>query len=110
MNTIHHSAGSLPGIGDLLKKSFSFYKKHFKQLVFIGLAPVCLSVLSSLISVEKGFVLGTIIFLILAIVLSIAGFVVQLIAPVSFIRMIRETEEGRNISIKEVYRLSLIHI
>jgi|GEM_PF-6780154 len=107
MNIIHHSAGSLSDIGNLLKKTFSFYKKHFKQLVFIGLIPACLSVLNSVISLEKGFFLGTITFLLLVIVFGIGGMVVQIIAPISFIRMIRETEEGRFISVKELYTSSL---
>ena len=107
MNTIHHSAGSLPRIGDLLTKSVSFYKKHFKQLFFIGLVPVSVSIFSGLVSVEQGFIFGTILSFILVFILAIAGFVIQVIAPVAFIRMIKETEEGKSILTSDVYAYGL---
>jgi len=107
MNTIHQSAVSLPRIGDLLTKSFSYYKKHFKQLFLIGLVPVCLAILSPLISFKGDALFGTLLALLLVFILGVASFVVQVVAPVAFIRMIQETEEGKHILTSDVYAYGL---
>ncbi len=103
----------LPGAFDLIKQSLIFYKKNYKFLMVLGLIPLIVHVLGSILSdaliLTSHASIGIVLVLILiTIIVSLAGFVLQVLFPISLLTSISEISKGNtSLDLKKVYIKSL---
>ena len=105
----------LPGAIEIIKQSFTFYRKNHKILISIALVPFVLYFIQTVFSIfapgaMQSMGSSTLLGMgILLIVISIMGGIVQLLAQISIIKSISELDKGSVLpSIKEIYKITVV--
>ncbi len=88
----------MPGVIGLLRLAISFYKTHYKSFFVIGLLPIAISIIGLVLNqllVYSGGATGLVIlYVLLSIVLGLAGFVAQVIVPYALVKNAGEKGGG----------------
>lgn len=105
------SSKSMPGLFDLIKKTLTFYKAHYKKLIPIGLVFVVLGLLTQIFSFpfysEEPFTPLRAICAIITALLVIVTTIFQLVLPLIYTKTFIQIESGHSKSLKEIYKIGL---
>ncbi len=107
----------LPGVFSLIKESIDFYKKNYKALISIQLVPFVFLIISAFVTNLAVFLIPKdafsesniavpIFIFILALILSLVGFVIKQASFIALVKTISELSSNVVISVKDIYKWS----
>ena len=109
----------LPGVFALIRESINFYKKNYKVLISVTFVPFVFFILSNLILALMVFpgntaedfsnksIIWLICFVLIGIVTTLSGFVIQHSALIALMKSIHDLSSGTVTSLKETYKWSM---
>ncbi|MES3031488.1 MAG: hypothetical protein V4697_03700 [Patescibacteria group bacterium] len=98
----------LPKVSELIKTSWTSYKKNWKNFLVLGAIPFSITVLGTIFTLintfghAPSFIKG--IILVITFLLSIAGTVVSIVFPLVLIKYIKDGEENVPFDSKRIYK------